>query len=414
MAKTPNRIVAITTRALLPLLLLGAGWFGASKLSFEPEEEAASPPAAKPVKTRVTAMIIEDVPTTVTTQGTVRPHDEISLSAQVAGKVVKIDEQFQDGAFFEEGDVLVELDEEDFKTAVIVAEAEVARMNTELADEQARGDRARQDWRELGLEGEPNELVLRVPQLKEAKANLKAAEAQLERANRDLDRAKVKAPFAGRVRTREVGLGETIGTATPLGTIFAIDYVEVRLPLSPRQQPMLRLPENAGDPTLEVEFSDALDSENPTIWTGEIVRTEGVLDPDSLEVFAIARINDPFNRKNDDGRSPLRIGQPVEAQITGNRLDNVIALPRSAVRQLDKIYLVDKEDLTLRAHTIDQIWANEDVVFVQDETIAVDRQLLALTHLVNTPDGSKVEIISSVDAEANTAAANESDSEDDS
>lgn len=405
-AKLP-RLMGVVIRVMAPALLLVVGWLGFSKLSFVEEPPAKPPPTAKPVKTRVAALAVSDFQTTITTQGSVRPHNEISLSAQVAGKVVKIDAKFEDGAFFDAGDVLVELEEDDFKTAVTVAEAEVARVNSELANETARADRAKEDWEQLGLEGEPSELVLRIPQLKEAKANLKAAEAQLERARRDLKRTKIRAPFAGRVRKREVGLGATIGTATPLGTIFAIDYAEVRLPLSARQQRLLDLPENADDPKLAVEFSDALDPENGITWTGEIVRTEGVLDPDSLELFAIARVADPFGRET--GEPPLRIGQPVSAHISGNVLEDVIALPRSAVRQLDQIFLVDKEELTLAAHTIEQIWATDEVILVRDPAIAVNQQLLALTHLVNTPDGSKIEIISEVDPDSATAAATENE-----
>ena len=68
---------------------------------------------------------------------------------------------------------------------------------------------------------------------------------------RDLERARIRAPFDGRVRERTVGLGQAIRINSPLGTIFASDYAEIRLPISAADLPMLFLPEDAGDPPVD-------------------------------------------------------------------------------------------------------------------------------------------------------------------
>ena len=392
---TPSNVGGKIVRLLLPIALLVAGWFGFSQLSVKPEAAREEEQEAKPIKTRVTELEVCDFRTVVTTQGTIRSHEEVPLSSQVAGEIVRIHQNFEDGAFFEKGEILLELDPSDFEAALAAAESEKVRAEVALAQEEARAEQARLNWERLGKQDEPGELVLRLPQLKEARANLAAATAAYGRAQRDLERTKISAPFAGRVRTRDVGLGQTIATATPLGTVFAIDYAEVRLPLSSRDLALLDLPEDASDPAVAVVLTDGLNLENPATWEARIVRTEGVLDPDSLELFAIARISDPFGRES--GEPPLRFGQPVVARIEGKILERVLALPRGAVFQLDQIRLIDKGDLTLSSRTITPLWSDEDHVLIRDPSIDPGTQALALTRLVYAPEGAKVEIVPNID-----------------
>ena len=78
-------------------------------------------------------------------------------------------------------------------------------------------------------------------------------------------------------------------------------------------------------------------------------------------------------------------------------LKEVVALPRSAVRQLDQIHLVDSE-LSLVGKTINPIWRDKDNVIVRDPEIA-DGEMLATTRMVYPPEGAKVEIIPDTDVE---------------
>ena len=133
----------------------------------------------------------------------------------------------------------------------------------------------------------------------------------MKQAQRDLSRTKFIAPFDGRVRMKSVGVGQSVASGTPIGTVFAIDYAEVRLPIAVRERKFLNLPELPGDAPVDVELRDAIDESSTNVWNAQIVRTEGILDSDSLELYAIARIEDPFGRES--GQSALRPGQPVVA-----------------------------------------------------------------------------------------------------
>ncbi len=401
----PKGTGAKLIRVAVPLGIITAASIVYAILSREPEEAKRPKAPPRAIKTRVAELSRDDYQTVVRTQGVVRPQNEVTMTAQVSGRIVRIHPEFEDGAFFKKDDVLLELDEVDFEVAVISAEAAVARAKTVYAQEQTRAKQARLNWEDLGYDEEPNELVLRLPQVREAEANVRSSQAQLERAKRDLARCKVRAPYDGRVRQRVVGVGQTIGGSTPLGTVFGIEFAEIRLPIAGREMTFLNLPEDPDDPPVPVQLKDALNESNETVWEAQIVRTEGALDQSSLELFAIARMEDPFGRRS--GQPPLRIGQPVIGLVPGRTLQNVVAIPRMAVRKLENIFLVDKKELTLHQLTIKPIFSDEDYLIVDDPAITPDKYL-ATTYLIYAPEGSKAEILPEIGATNSTATATNS------
>ena len=383
-------------RVLMPIALLVGGWFLYKSLSVPEEREMKPRGQPQFPKTRVVRVEPGDFQPMIETSGTVRAHDEITLTTQVAGRIVAMHQQFEDGAFFAKGDVLVELEEADFLTAVATANSQVAQAKAVHAQEEARSKQARLNWDDLGYDEEPNELVLRLPQLREAAARVVAAEAGLARAERDLARSKIRAPYDGRVRMRSVGISQTVGVGTDLGTIFAVDFAEVRLPVAADQMRFLDLPEEPGDKAVPVVLRDALDPENEAEWAAQIVRAEGALNQDSLELFAIARIENPFGRGSN--LPPLRIGQPVVAKVPGRVLEDVVAVPREAVRQLSRITVVDPDAHTITKHLVAPVWSNDTHLVLRDEVLA-DGALLATANFSRTPDGSQVEILPDTESE---------------
>jgi len=401
----------ILFRILLPLVLLALGWFGYQKLSVEKDKPKRPMPPQQIITTKVVPLKKIDYQTIITTQGVVRPHSEASFTAQVSGKVKSISEKLQDGAFFEKDDVLLEIDSEDLAAGIVSAEAELARASAAYSQEEARANQAKLNWEDLGYTEKPNDLVLRLPQMREARANVDAAEASLQRAKRDLERAQVRAPFDGRVLLRSVAIGQSITPSTALAVIFNTDFVEVRLPIASAELAYLNLPESPSDPPVEVTLTDALNSQITVEWKGTIIGTEGALDPGSRELFAIARVEDPFNRLpqsgDDEARPALRIGQPVTAAVPGKKLEGVYVIPRSSVRQLDRIALVVEKELdegetpptpeedpklVLKVLEIDPIFSTLEEFVIRTSEIA-DNAVLATTRLIYAPPNTPVKII---------------------
>lgn len=385
-----SSLVAALLRLVAPIVLLAIGVGAYTFFAIAPEKEKAPKAEAKPIRTSVTELAVEDYQVTIKTNGIVQAHNEVSLSAQVSGTVLRVNPVFEVGSYFAKGDVLLELDARDYETALAVAEAQLlgAESALELATETYLRNK------NLSAKNGVSQAVLKqsFAAKAQAAAQLDTVKAQVEQAERDLERTKIVAAFDGRVRTRNVGVGQLVGGGTPLGSVFAVDFAEVRLPISSAELRYLTLPELSSDPPVPVQLTDSI-VESETVWDAKIIRTEGTLDLDSLNLFAIARVDDPFGVKS--GEPPLRIGQPVVASIRGKILKDVVAIPRAATRQLDQVYFINEDDageLTLKNRKLEPVWSDEENLIIHDPSIK-DGQKLARSRIVYAPDGAKVEII---------------------
>lgn len=393
-------------RLLLPVLLLGGGYLGYQKLSVKEEAVPRIQRERRVVETEAMLLRRSDYRVSFTSQGVAQPHNETGLTPRVSGRIIKISPEFESGSFFEKGAVLLELDPTDFQAALSAAEARLARAEATLAQESARAEQALLDWNDLGYTEEPTDLVLRKPQLKEANADVKAATADLSDAQRDLERTQVIAPYAGRVKSRLVGLGQSVSSGTTLGEIYSTDFAEIRLSLSARELDHIKLPHNPGDAPVPVTLTDALSDFAPQTWEGSIVRTEGTLDEKSRKLFVIARVDDPFGLQNDtENNNPLRIGQPVRAELQGNLIHDVFVIPRSTLRRPGEITLIHPEEFTLLRQKIDPIWTDELNLLVRDEL--TEGWHLVTSRINNMPNGAKVKIITPEDEQPQTAASTE-------
>ncbi len=345
----------------------------------------------------------------VRSQGTVAPRTAIDLSSEVTGKVASVAPCMAAGGFFEEGEVLVTIDPRDFELSVVQARAQVAAADARLAREQAEAEIARQEWDDLSPGKNPSPLVLRAPQLKEAQAALASAQAALEVAERDLEKTKIRAPFAGRVLSETVDVGQFLNRGTAIARLYGADYAEVRLPVPVEDMAFLDLPlayrtdtNSSPGPTVHLRGQFA-GREN--VWSGRVVRTEGEIDPQSRMLTAVAQVADPFARKADSELPPLPMGLFVEAVIMGRRVEKVFMVPRIALRSGDRVLVVDEEN-KLRFRNVTILRPERDQILLRSGLATGDRVVLSP---LNTPvDGMAVrtfdEITEAAPQESETSA----------
>ncbi len=310
---------------------------------------------------------VESLNLVVESQGTVLPRTETIVSAEVSGKIVEVSEQFVAGGFFRKDEVLLRIDPSDYDAASKRAQASLAAMQAQYADQKARSDQALKDWQNLGRSGEPSDLTLRKPQLAEAEAGVKSAEADLQKARRDLDRTAIKAPYDGLVRSKQAAIGQYLAPGTTLGVIFAIDKAEIRLPLAIGDLQFLELP-NATGTVNEVRTPVTLSAKGTGLsgqWQAEIVRTEGVIDQDSRVIYAVAEVVDPYAVLGQSQQTELRMGTFVQAAIEGIWLESVVTLPRLALKQGDTLLVVGPEN-ELEIRQVEIIRAEPRTIYVKE------------------------------------------------
>ena len=385
------RILINILKGVLPLALLGVAALAAITMIRNRPEAEIQPPQIAPPGVRVHAVELEAVDLSVISEGTVQPRTESELVPEISGRVISISPSFAEGGFFEEGDTLLEIDPFDYQQAVIAARSQLAQSRLRLAQEEAEAEIAQREWDEIG-EGDPRALTLREPQLEDARAGVAAAEANLVRAERDLDRAEVRAPYAGRVRRKNVDVGQFVTIGNSVGTIYSVDVAEIRLPLPDAELAYLDLPlsyrggETRLGPrvTVRTTFAGATHA-----WDGRIVRTESEIDPVSRMVHVVAEVMDPYSSGPDPNRPPLAVGMYVDAEIEGRRFGRLAVIPRAALRGRDQVMLVDEES-RLRFRTIDILRLTTTSIYVRDGLQSGER--VAVSTVDSPTDGMLVQV----------------------
>jgi len=329
---------------------------------------------------------------TVKAQGSVTPRTQTTLVSEVSGLITEVSAAFVAGGFFSKGDVLVRIDDRNYRAEVKRAQAAVRAAETNVTRETGLADYAREDWERaqsvLRSSKAATDLAMRKPQQAEALASLEFAKADLEKREGDLDRTVIRAPYDGLVREKRADIGQFVNSGSPLAVTFSVEVAEIRLPLPDSQLPYLNLDEHelvqgrGPGVLLSANIGGQLNT-----WQGRIIRTEGVFDERSRVLYLVAQIDDPYNRYSKKWQHSLRMGTFVEAAIEGEQLDNVIRLPRKALRRDNKIWTVSDND-TLRPVTVEIAHADEQSVLIRSGLVS--GQLICLTVPENPFPGTPV------------------------
>lgn len=353
-------------KRILPLivivLLSGLSYF----VYHNPPQAQRMPPQRDPaISVEIETIVPRPYPIWIESYGRIRPRTQSELLPQVAGEVVWIDPAFRVGGFFEAGDELLRIDDRDYRVALAQAEASLMAARQTLSEEQARSEQARADWRRLGNSGEPPALVARSPQLNAARAALASAEAEVTQAKLNLERTRIRAPYAGRVLEKSVDIGQVVSSGTTLATLYAVDYVEIRLPLQSRDLAYIDLPERYrySDPSEQAMpavtlISDLIRHEE---WQGRVVQTEGAIDDESRQLYVLAQLDDPYGAQA-EGRVPLKIGQYVKARIEGQVLPHAIVVPNRVIYQGSYVYV--EENGSVQRREVEIGWQNEEEALI--------------------------------------------------
>jgi len=367
-------------------------------LSNPPTSTRAKPSQAPQMTVATTTLSPQSYQVMVQSFGTVKPRTQSILFAQVSGQINKVSKQFRAGGFFEQGDVLIQLDDRDHRAEVKIAQASLMSAKQNLQEEGARVKQALADWQRLGNGKAPNALVLRQPQFEAAKAQVLSAEAQLDKVKLSLERTKIVAPYAGRILKKNVDIGQVISSNTQLADIFAVDYVEIRLPIKNKDLPLMKLPEeyqNGDDSSGSEKLNSSMisnvvissDLMGEQIWQGKIVRTESAIDEVSQQLYVVAQIIRPYDGEYNQG-AQIKMGQYVTAQITGRKVENALVIPSSAIYQGSYVYIVNDNLLIRKDITLG--WQNGTEAIVTQGLISGDE--LVLTSLGQVSSGTPVAI----------------------
>jgi len=232
----------------------------------------------------------------------------------------------------------------------------MAQVDAVLLREQAESAAARKEWELLGNIGDPPDLLVRKPQIREAKAalnsakamvasaivgsnsgkaSLTAAKAAKDQALLNISKCSVTAPFDCRVDAVYVDVGSYVTPSTQTLVLQRTDYCEIKVSLSIEEFGFLGIQDSHVSEAKLKALGEVELISGGNKWGGYLSRIKGDVDPLTQTVGVVVRADEPY-KKN---QIPLRFGLHVQAAIQGNAIKNTVRLPEIALRRGGHVYI---------------------------------------------------------------------------
>lgn len=374
----------IILRIVLPLLVIGIG-LGLSLWLMETGPEA-KPRTKNRNATLVNVQTVEFKPRQIriSAMGTVRPKQEVHLKPQVTGKIVAISDEFLPGGFFRTGEVLLRIDDTDYRLTVEQLASDVARAEAELQLEQGNQLVSLKEFELLGeaVSDEEKFLMLRQPQLENLRAALAAAESRLEQARINLQRAEIRAPFNAIVFSREVNLGTRVTTGSDLAMLVGTDayWVEVSVPVSRLR--WIEIPRSRSEHGASVMIYDQAAWGDGVNRVGWVARLSAAIEEKGRMARLLIEVPDPQAlEKDNSGKPGLLLHSYVRVEIEGRELMSTAAISRDLLRDDDTVWIMDRDN-RLDIRKVEIAFRGEEEIYL---TAGLENGERLITSLLPTP-----------------------------
>ena len=326
----------------------------------------------------------------VTAYGTSRASQEWTAIAEVRGKAIEVDPQFEPGEILKADTLLVKIDTEEFTLAVerLDAEArsqrqflgeldkteanlkEIRRLQDDQLELVAKALQRQESLAEsdvatdqdveaargahlaqlIGWQETTNSLALIPLRRNRAMASLDALEAQLKEANRRLADCEIRLPFGARCVSKSIEVDQYVSLGERLGLFLAMDTAEIVAMVEMRKGAALFPRGIPGRESLDLDTTalgdeprlpDVLRRVSAEIhwgsgkpWEGKVTRIASSLDRDTRSVPVIIEVASPYSDLMPGVRPPLMPDAFCEVTLYGETVDNVVVIPRDCLHEV--------------------------------------------------------------------------------
>ena len=308
--------------------------------------------------------------------GTVQPDKRVSLKPEVSGRIVEKSPGLIPGGYLKRKETVLRIDPREYDYLLEQEKAALAKAEFDLKVEEGRQVIAKREWelldpklKKLDLS---EELALRKAHLKERKAAVEGAKSRVSKALLDLERTTLTSPFDALVLSEDAEVGQLITPQTAVADLVATE--EFRLQVS---IPFYKLAE------LEVEkpkivVRQELASGVSVEWPGRLIHLLADIDPSSRMARLLIGVKDPLNLKESYPHNwPLLLGSYVRVDFYGERIPGSFRIPREALREGDKVWIMNEED-RLEVRPV-------GIAFKERESVVIDKGLQEGERLIVSP-----------------------------
>ena len=300
---------------LLPLG--GLLWIGCQ--SSDPAEQTAAYASGSDSQTvsrisvQVAEVTIEDVVEIVKLTGTAQSWDEFAVSSEIPGKVVRI--HVEEGEFVREGDLLLELDQEKIALELRSREAQLERERVDVVYAKKKLARGQALLEKGAISRSELDSLEQVAELADSAVDL--AQISVDSIQEELEDTWIYSPVAGQVSRRNISLGETVNSTTPLFTIIQVDPIKIVTQIAESDLGVVRIGQEA-----RVVF-DAL---SESVFEGRIRQIHPVTNPLSGAFPVEIRVANP--------RHKVQPGMIARLQVSGRSFPQALLAPMDGVVDL--------------------------------------------------------------------------------
>src|SRR5882757_1071385 len=377
-ARVASRARRRTVSITLALLILGGlGYIGWT--SFQQKQQQAGGRGPRPdatVPVLAATPKIQDVPVYLDGVGSVKALNNVTVRAQVDGKLIKVN--FKEGQDVKAGDVLGEIDPVLYKALYDQSVAKKAQDEAQLAN--MRLDLIRYQQLAASNAGSKQQADTQRAVVAQQEALVNADQAAIDNATATLGYTKIIAPLSGRAGLRQVDQGNIIHAADATGLVIITQLQPVAVQFSLPQQQIVRVNAASGKGALAV---DVFGNDGTTVVdTGTLKGIDNQVDPTT----GTLKLKAEFPNAN----FQLWPGQFVNVRLKVETLEKAIVVPSSAVQRGPAgtfSYVIGDGDIAT-AKPIVVTQQNENDAVIASGLTTSDR--VVTTGFANLSDGAKV------------------------
>lgn len=321
---------------------------------------------------------IKDVPVYLDGVGSVKALNNVTVRAQVDGKLIKVN--FKEGQDVQAGDVLGEIDPALYKALYDQAVAKKAQDEATLAN--ARLDLIRYQQLATSNAGSKQQADTQKSLVAQQEALVNADQAAIDNAAATLSYTKIIAPLSGRAGLRQVDQGNIIHASDTTGLVVITQLQPIAVLFSLPQQQIVRANAAAAKGTLQV---DVFGNDGVTVIdTGTLTGIDNLVDTTTGTLKLKAEFPNPNYQ--------LWPGQFVNVRLKVETLSQVMVVPTSAVQRGPAgtfSYVIGEGDV-VKAVPVTVTQQSETEAVIANGLSPSDR--VVTTGFANLADGSKVSV----------------------
>ncbi|MBK1728125.1 efflux RND transporter periplasmic adaptor subunit [Halorhodospira halophila] len=275
----------------------------------------------------------EEVREVRNTVGSIEAKSRPLLAAEVGGVIDTI--HVDEGAQVDRGELLAEIDREDYIDDRDAAAGDVARLTAMVGVQERNVARNRELYEDDHIS--EDELDNAEAELEAREEELASALAQLRRAERDLERTRIRAVVSGAVDERHISAGDYVNAGDAVFQLINLDRLKVRLPVSESLAPRV-------DSGTELILSSR-SGLRPDLKTTVSDLRPGIRDA-TRSLQLIAEVDNPGG---------WRPGASAEAEVVLDVRDGIVVPNQSVVRRPagEVAYVLSEDEGRVEERTVE-------------------------------------------------------------